>query len=104
MKYKGIICEKCGVEVTLARVRRERMGHIELAAPGRPHLVPEVAALPHRPHARHDAEGHRARPLFRELHRHRAGPHRRCKENQLLTEDEFLAAQDAVRRGLASPP
>jgi DNA-directed RNA polymerase subunit beta' len=33
MKYKGIICEKCGVEVTLARVRRERMGHIELASP-----------------------------------------------------------------------
>ncbi len=33
MKFKGVICEKCGVEVTLARVRRERMGHIELAAP-----------------------------------------------------------------------
>ena len=33
MKYKGVICEKCGVEVTLAKVRRERMGHIELAAP-----------------------------------------------------------------------
>ena len=33
MKYKGIICEKCGVEVTSSRVRRERMGHIELAAP-----------------------------------------------------------------------
>ncbi|HWA23570.1 MAG TPA: DNA-directed RNA polymerase subunit beta' [Caulobacterales bacterium] len=33
MKFKGIICEKCGVEVTLQRVRRERMGHIELAAP-----------------------------------------------------------------------
>ena len=33
MKYKGIICEKCGVEVTLSKVRRERMGHIELAAP-----------------------------------------------------------------------
>ncbi|ANP46999.1 DNA-directed RNA polymerase subunit beta' [Candidatus Viadribacter manganicus] len=33
MKYKDIICEKCGVQVTLARVRRERMGHIELAAP-----------------------------------------------------------------------
>ncbi|WP_370374836.1 DNA-directed RNA polymerase subunit beta' [Maricaulis sp.] len=33
IKYKGIVCEKCGVEVTLARVRRERMGHIELAAP-----------------------------------------------------------------------
>jgi DNA-directed RNA polymerase subunit beta' len=33
MKYKGIICEKCGVEVTLSRVRRERMGHIDLASP-----------------------------------------------------------------------
>jgi DNA-directed RNA polymerase subunit beta' len=33
MKYKGIVCEKCGVEVTLSKVRRERMGHIELAAP-----------------------------------------------------------------------
>ncbi len=33
MKYRGIICEKCGVEVTLTKVRRERMGHIELAAP-----------------------------------------------------------------------
>jgi DNA-directed RNA polymerase subunit beta' len=33
IKYKGVTCEKCGVEVTLQRVRRERMGHIELAAP-----------------------------------------------------------------------
>ncbi|MEQ8603922.1 MAG: DNA-directed RNA polymerase subunit beta' [Marivibrio sp.] len=33
MKYKGIVCEKCGVEVTLSKVRRERMGHIELASP-----------------------------------------------------------------------
>ena len=33
MKYKGVICEKCGVEVTLSRVRRDRMGHISLAAP-----------------------------------------------------------------------
>ena len=33
MKYKGVVCEKCGVEVTLSRVRRERMGHIDLAAP-----------------------------------------------------------------------
>ena len=33
MKYRGIICEKCGVEVTLSKVRRDRMGHIELAAP-----------------------------------------------------------------------
>ena len=33
MRYKGIVCEKCGVEVTTSRVRRSRMGHIELATP-----------------------------------------------------------------------
>ena len=33
MKYKGIVCEKCGVEVTITKVRRESMGHIDLAAP-----------------------------------------------------------------------
>ena len=33
MKHRGVICDKCGVEVTLSKVRRERMGHIELASP-----------------------------------------------------------------------
>ncbi|MBQ1427618.1 MAG: DNA-directed RNA polymerase subunit beta', partial [Aeriscardovia sp.] len=33
VRYKGIVCERCGVEVTQSRVRRERMGHIDLAAP-----------------------------------------------------------------------
>lgn len=33
MKHRGIVCEKCGVEVISSKVRRERMGHIELAAP-----------------------------------------------------------------------
>ncbi len=33
MKYRGVVCDKCGVEVTKSKVRRERMGHIELAAP-----------------------------------------------------------------------
>jgi DNA-directed RNA polymerase subunit beta' len=33
MKHRGVVCEKCGVEVTLSKVRRERMGHIELATP-----------------------------------------------------------------------
>ena len=55
VRFKGIICERCGVEVTRSKVRRERMGHIELAAPGRAHLVPPrhplVAGLP--------AHGHR---------------------------------------------
>src|SRR3990172_3603390 len=54
MKYKGIICEKCSVEVTLSRVRRERMGHIELSAPAPPPL----------------------------------------KDRQLLSEDEYLKAQE----------
>lgn len=33
VRYKGVICDKCGVEVTRSKVRRERMGHVELAAP-----------------------------------------------------------------------
>src|SRR6516165_4921418 len=33
VKHRGVVCDRCGVEVTLARVRRERMGHIELAVP-----------------------------------------------------------------------
>src|SRR6202051_3651556 len=33
IKYKDVVCDRCGVEVTIARVRRERMGHIELAVP-----------------------------------------------------------------------
>lgn len=33
MKHKGVVCDRCGVEVTLSRVRRERMGHLELAVP-----------------------------------------------------------------------
>src|SRR3982750_4463079 len=33
IRYKGIVCEKCGVEITRSIVRRERMGHIELASP-----------------------------------------------------------------------
>ena len=94
MKFRGIICEKCGVEVTFTKVRRERMGHIELAPPGRAHLVPEVAAQPHRPAARHDAARPRAHPLFRELRRHRAGPDRRSSIAQLLNEDEYRQALD----------
>ena len=39
VRFKGIVCERCGVEVTRSKVRRERMGHIELAAPVSPYLV-----------------------------------------------------------------
>ena len=40
VRFKGIICERCGVEVTRSKVRRERMGHIELERARRAHLVP----------------------------------------------------------------
>jgi DNA-directed RNA polymerase subunit beta' len=64
LKHRGVICEKCGVEVTQTKVRRERMGHIDLAAPLRPHLVPEVAAVASGPGAGHDAARHRARAVL----------------------------------------
>ena len=73
LKHRGVICEKCGVEVTLAKVRRERMGHIELASPGGAHLVPEEPALAHGHGARHDAARHRARPVLRGVRGHRPG-------------------------------
>ena len=74
MKFKGVICEKCGVEVTLSRVRRERMGHIELAAPVAHIWFLKSLPSPHRAAARHDAQGHRAHPLLREVRRPRSGP------------------------------
>ena len=46
IRYKGKICDRCGVEVTRAKVRRERMGHIELAAPCQPYLVFQGHPLP----------------------------------------------------------
>ena len=47
VRYKGVVCDKCGVEVTRAKVRRERMGHIELAAPVTPHMVFQGHTQPH---------------------------------------------------------
>ena len=90
LKHRGVICEKCGVEVTLSKVRRERMGHIELASPGRAHLVPEVAAVASGHGARHDAARHRARAVLRSLRGDRSG-HDAAEARQLLTEDDYLA-------------
>ena len=69
IKHRGIVCDRCGVEVTLARVRRERMGHIELAVPVLPHLVLQVHALAHRPGAGHDGAPSGTRDLLRGLSR-----------------------------------
>ena len=93
MKYKGIICEKCGVEVTLARVRRERMGHIELAAPVA-HIW-FLKSLPSRiglllDMTLKDLE----RILYFENYVVLEPGLTPLKERQLLTEEEYLTAQD----------
>jgi DNA-directed RNA polymerase subunit beta' len=90
LKHRGVICEKCGVEVTLAKVRRERMGHIELASPTA-HIW-FLKSLPSRlgmvlDMTLRDIE----RVLYFEAYvviEPGMTPLKRC---QLLTEDDFLA-------------
>ncbi len=93
MKYKGIICEKCGVEVTLARVRRERMGHIELAAPVA-HIW-FLKSLPSRIGMMLDMTlKDLERILYFENYVVTEPGLTALKERQLLSEDEYLKAQD----------
>jgi DNA-directed RNA polymerase subunit beta' len=70
VRYKGIVCDKCGVEVAPSRVRRERMGHIELASPGQPHLVCQGCAQPAGAAAQHQPAPPGAGALLRPVHRH----------------------------------
>ncbi len=93
MKYKGIICEKCSVEVTLSRVRRERMGHIELAAPVA-HIW-FLKSLPSRiglllDMTLKDLE----RILYFEYYVVLEPGLTPLKDRQLLSEDEYLKAQE----------
>ena len=93
MKYKGVICEKCGVEVTLARVRRDRMGHISLAAPVA-HIW-FLKSLPSRiglllDMTLKDLE----RILYFESYIVIDPGLTPLKERQLLSEEEYLQAQD----------
>ena len=121
MKFRGIICEKCGVEVTLAKVRRERMGHIELASPVAHIWFLKSLPEPDRPDGRSDAEGAGEDPVLRELrgagarhHRHEAasashrGPaarqagrvrRRPVRGRHRRRSDQEGAAQDRPRRG-----
>src|SRR6476661_2003485 len=93
MKYKDIICEKCGVQVTLQRVRRERMGHIELAAPVA-HIW-FLKSLPSRiglmlDMTLRDLE----RILYFEQYVVIEPGLTDLTQNQLLTDEQFLDAQD----------
>src|SRR5436309_3521855 len=93
MKYKGIICEKCGVEVTLARVRRERMGHIELASPvahiwflkSLPSRIAMMLDMPLK-----DIE----RVLYFEYYIVTEPGLTSLKQHQLLSEDDYLRFQE----------
>ena len=92
VRFKGIICERCGVEITRSKVRRDRMGHIELAAPVT-HIwyfkgVPSPPGLPAGP----GAQGPRAHHLLRRLRHHArststAGT-RTCPRSRTELEDE----------------
>ena len=93
LKHRGVICEKCGVEVTLAKVRRERMGHIELASPTA-HIW-FLKSLPSRlgmvlDMTLRDIE----RVLYFEAYVVVEPGMTPLKRNQLLTEDDFLAKTD----------
>ena len=93
MKYKGIVCEKCGVEVTVSKVRRERMGHIELAAPVA-HIW-FLKSLPSRIGLLLDMQLKQLeRVLYFEAYIVIEPGLTPLEKYQLLTEDELLEAQD----------
>ena len=93
MKYKGIVCEKCGVEVTVQKVRRDRMGHIELASPVA-HIW-FLKSLPSRIGLMLDMTlKDLERVLYFENYIVIEPGLTPLKERQLLTEDEFYKAQD----------
>jgi DNA-directed RNA polymerase subunit beta' len=93
MKYKGVVCEKCGVEVTVTKVRRERMGHIELAAPVA-HIW-FLKSLPSRIGLLLDMQLKQLeRVLYFENYIVTEPGLTPLDKFQLLTEDELLEAQD----------
>jgi DNA-directed RNA polymerase subunit beta' len=93
MKYKGIVCEKCGVEVTVSKVRRERMGHIELAAPVA-HIW-FLKSLPSRIGLLLDMQLKQLeRILYFEAYVVIEPGLTPLERYQLMTEDELLSAQD----------
>jgi DNA-directed RNA polymerase subunit beta' len=93
MKYKGVVCEKCGVEVTVTKVRRERMGHIELAAPVA-HIW-FLKSLPSRIGLLLDMQLKQLERVLYFEHYIVTEPGLTALDKfQLLTEDELLEAQD----------
>ena len=93
MKFKGIVCEKCGVEVTLSKVRRERMGHIELACPVA-HIW-FLKSLPSRISLAIDMKLKEVeKVLYFESFMVIEPGLTKLKKNQLLSEEEYIKAQE----------
>jgi len=98
MKHRGVICDKCGVEVTRSRVRRERMGHIELACPvshvwffkGLPSRIGHLLDISLR-----DLE----RILYFESYVVIDPGESELKEQELLTEERYRELRDKVGEG-----
>ena len=90
IRYRGVICDRCGVEVTLSKVRRERMGHIELAVP-----VAHIWFFKTLPSPMGNLLDVTLRDLekviyYSQLHRASIRARRKSRANQLLDEDEYL--------------
>ncbi len=93
MKFRGIICEKCGVEVTRSNVRRDRMGHIELATPVA-HIW-FLKSLPSRISAAIDMKLKDVeKVLYFESFLVIEPGLTKLKKNQLLSEEEYIKAQE----------
>jgi DNA-directed RNA polymerase subunit beta' len=93
MKFRGIICEKCGVEVTKSNVRRDRMGHIELATPVA-HIW-FLKSLPSRISAAIDMKLKDVeKVLYFESFLVIEPGLTKLKKNQLLSEEEYIKAQE----------
>ncbi|GHV69742.1 DNA-directed RNA polymerase subunit beta' [Spirochaetia bacterium] len=101
IRYKGVICDRCGVEVTHFKVRRERMGHIELAAP-----VSHIwyyRSVPSRMGLLLDLPMTALRSvLYYEKYVVIDAGDTDLKKNQLLTEDEFAEAQERHGGGFSA--
>ena len=100
IRYKGIVCDRCGVEITKSKVRRERMGHIELAAP-----VSHIwyfKGIPSRigPHSRHFSEESGKGAVFRGIYRHRSGKRHQSGVQRNSDGNSVQRSEGHVRRFL----
>ena len=96
MKHRGIVCDKCGVEVIQSKVRRERMGHIELAAPVG---TSGFEGVPSRIGTLLDMSLKQLERLFRELRDGGPGS-TSMSEQELVSEEQLRSLQSEYGRGV----